>query len=56
MAEEYAALAGMGSIFKLVTLQLDKCKNTGVGMHFSIWSHCVEQVYLGYNHNKSQQY
>ena len=31
------------------------CTQTWGKTDFSIWRHIVEQVYLGYNHNKSQQ-
>ena len=38
-----------------LTPKLNQTRGTKVRINFSIWSPSVEQVYLGYNHNKSQQ-
>ena len=35
-------------------LILGLAKGNKVGMNFPIWSHCLEQVFLGYNQQKEE--
>ena len=39
--------------FNIYEEDMAEINDTELQINFSIWSHCVKQVYLGFDHNKS---